>query len=102
MHGRSFKATASHEALFRFAEAAVKSLSQRSPGTIVDGLVRVDIMETDKGNWVVNEFESLEAIYEPPSRDACIVASVNSFLINYWCQVLKREFENGSMNTVCV
>jgi hypothetical protein len=62
IQGRAFSIDP-HEKLLEFATYAVNILSQNCPAFIADGLLRVDIFQTAKGNFVVNEFESLEASY---------------------------------------
>ena len=51
----------SHD-LIAFAHCSVKQLKDAVPGTHTSGIVRVDIMQYND-RLVVNEFESLEAIY---------------------------------------
>jgi hypothetical protein len=65
---------------YSFAEESLRQLKAKRPGTITNGLVRVDIMLSDNGNMVVNEFESLEAVYNTtPSNDICVVNCLKSF-----------------------
>ena len=49
--------------LHAFAEKSIQLLKRNCPSAMVDGLVRVDIMCRFNGEMVVNEFESLEAMY---------------------------------------
>ena len=56
------------------------------PGTIVSGIVRVDIMCLNSGWWVVNEFESYEAItYNKGDREC----DTQSFLNSFWESKIK-------------
>ena len=50
-----------HEDILNFATHAVELLSLNCPFLIVDCLIRVDIFKNKHGNYVVNEFESLDA-----------------------------------------
>jgi hypothetical protein len=84
-----------HSRLFAFAESAVSMLKNAKPYAILDGLVRVDVFETQEkeimvdknGNeitqkrWVINEFESIEAQFTSNARND---AFVYSFLYDYW------------------
>lgn len=45
----------------KFAEDSIAKLRTNCPESLASGLVRVDIMQSDEGHMVVNEFESLEA-----------------------------------------
>ena len=86
--GRAF---ASREELFLFAETAVRILAMRCPGCITSGLVRVDVMTTKEGNYVVNEFEGLEALWEPSARECVeITSACNFFLFKYWHHTVKN------------
>jgi hypothetical protein len=62
---RPFRCTslADFAELISFAGKAITLLCSRCPHTIADGLSRVDIFTTANGDWVVNQFESLEAQY---------------------------------------
>jgi hypothetical protein len=42
---------------------SVKVLLEACPHTICDGLFRVDVFMNQAGDFIVNEFESLEAAY---------------------------------------
>ena len=58
------------------------------------GLIRVDIMETFSGNLIVNEFESLEAVFEPSGHECGEVgARLREFLLTYWVTVVTQAFE---------
>jgi hypothetical protein len=95
---------ASHTRLFDFAEKALKVLKEVSPQTISDGLVRVDIFETQsvetftdefgkegkRNRWVVNEFESLEAQFTGSAKNE---ACVYGFLHNYWKRKVSAAIE---------
>lgn len=48
----------------KFAEESIVELRKNCPESLLSGLVRVDIMQNDEGQMVVNEFESLEADHE--------------------------------------
>ena len=70
-----------HTELFSFAEQSLVILKDRCPSSIVDGLVRVDVMCTDNGDMVVNEFESLEADHGGTIDEEF---AVSTFLTNHW------------------
>lgn len=56
---------------------------------ILDGLVRVDVMLSNSGTLVVNELESLDAVFY--SRRHSEATTVTSFLNHYW---EKKIFES--------
>ena len=92
--GRQYKFAESNH-LSAIAETYLKELVRECPGTIASGHVRVDLMSYND-NIVVNEFESLEAMYCPenPSKDSNKESITYSFLVNYWAQILSnRVFE---------
>ena len=77
--------------LAKVAETYLQELVSRCPGTITSGLVRVDLMSYN-GAIVVNEFESLEAMYCPENnRDSGKEASAYCFLVNYWTNILSNR-----------
>ena len=49
---------------------------------VLDGLVRIDIMMSNDGNLVLNEFEGIEAVYF--SADEVQERTVDCFLEKYW------------------
>jgi len=71
-----------HTHLKAFAETCVKILGEWNCCSIVHGLVRVDIMQTKDGNFVLNEFESFEANYY--SKSHTNEAIVEQFLCEFW------------------
>ena len=92
--GKAFKFATKTTDLFHFAETAVRCLSKRCPASIDAGLIRVDIMETFSGNLIVNEFESLEAVFEPSGHECGEVgARLREFLLTYWVTVVTQAFE---------
>ena len=88
--GKSFSSFP-HKDLFKFAEMAVEILSKRCNGSHSSGLLRVDIMQTSAGNMIVNEFESLEALYM--SASSCQTSSTHSFLREYWARTIYDALE---------
>lgn len=78
----------SQDERFAFARMAIAHLSSKCPETQSKGLVRVDIMQNDSGEMIVNEFESLEAIhYEKSGQDKPKAKLVN-FLNDYYFDML--------------
>lgn len=60
--GKAFMTTKEQKARGQeFALDAIKLVKMMCPFAILDGIVRVDIFQTISGNYVVNEFETLEA-----------------------------------------
>jgi len=52
-------------------------------------------METATGNLVVNEFESLEAVYDTPHNASHQLAGcVKLFLMGYWVNVMDKAFQD--------
>ncbi len=50
-----------HLELFRFAQSAIDAFKARCAGALTDCVFRVDIFQNNDKQFVVNEFESLEA-----------------------------------------
>ena len=75
-----------HTRLRHFAEHAIAELNVNCPSAITDGLVRVDIFENAYKELVVNEFESLEAVYYSKLGQA----SMHSMLVVYWERKIKE------------
>jgi hypothetical protein len=87
---KSGKSFLSKYELFEFAENAMKRLKCKIPSVIADGLTRVDIMVTDDGRIIVNEFESLEATYYSNSVNTNEELITERFLKLYWINKLKE------------
>jgi hypothetical protein len=70
------------EDILPFASQALQKFRDAVPFAITDGLFHIDIFQTAAGQMVVNEFESLDAVYESrvPGGDA----ATYNFLQNYW------------------
>lgn len=72
--------------LVRFAEDAIHLLASRQVTSAwMDQLVRVDIMCTSDGRLVVNEIESIEAMFAGTVADDL---RVTTFLTDYWFEKL--------------
>lgn len=82
--------------LFVFAENSIKLLRRECSHSITDNLVRVDIMVTKDGRFVVNEFESLEANFSGKSVEE--EAKIKTFLISYWYKKIKKYIEKIKLN----
>jgi hypothetical protein len=67
-----------------FAEIAVRRLHVACPSALTEFLVRVDIMESNEGNMIVNEFESFEAMFQTSASEE---VKTQSFLIDHWTDV---------------
>lgn len=71
----------------QFAEKALALLSERCPHAILNGLTRVDIFQTISGSYVVNEYESLEAVTYG-QRDQIKPNQITAAMREYWYDVL--------------
>ena len=76
--------------LFLFAEESLRLLKKSQPGTIDDGLIRVDKMITDEGKMIVNEFESFEASF---AKNEDCERHVNNCLHKFWKSKLDRVYQ---------
>lgn len=101
--GHEYRYNGDMEARYeQFAEEAIFLLKQRMPECILDGLVRVDIFETTRNDergepiWVVNEFESLEAVFECSHADK--KANVCQQLTHYWAAKLTDLIRRAGFN----
>lgn len=68
--------------IVEFASASLQLLRDTLGYSIVDGLVRVDVFQSNSGHLVVNEFESLDANYE--CRKVAYNNATVLFLARYW------------------
>ena len=82
----------------RFAKEASKAFFVGCPGVDTDGLLRVNIMQTSKGRLIVNEFESLEAMYA--SNDMQLTHAVESKLEAYWTNVIESVMNELLLTTL--
>lgn len=80
-HGTSFSSRP-HTRLFDFVRRSVDVFREHCPHAITDGLFRVDVFQTKLGDLVVNEFESLDAVYYCGGRDTSF--HVTNFLREHW------------------
>ena len=95
--GSAFRCASAGDVM-KFAEMAVLCLSRHCPGSQADGLIRVDVMETKHGNLIVNEFESLEAVYETPhNAGAEVEGHLKLFLMAYWVRKVECAFETFTL-----
>jgi len=79
------------EDLVSFAKEMLELLRSSSNHCILDGIVRVDIFKSNSGHLVVNEFESLDALYTGTS-ESC-TNNTDLFLNLYW--------EGKIYNSIC-
>lgn len=70
-----------------FVKRSVGFFRHHCPHAITDGLFRVDVFQTRLGELVVNEFESLDAVYYC-GRDTS--HHVTNFLCEYWVKQLTK------------
>ena len=77
--------------IMSFARLAVDVLAAGNPGLMRDGLLRVDIMQTRNKRMIVNEFESLEALYACSKQ--ADTHRIELFLIDYWRKKLIHLLE---------
>ncbi len=72
----------STEAIVQFCYEVLESLVPFEDIFILDGLVRIDVFESDDGKLMVNELESLEADFV--SSDISEVINVENMMKQYW------------------
>ena len=59
--------------------------------------MRVDVMQNCSGNMIVNEFESLETIYESSDREVAeVMSDVHNFMFTHWLNAIKRSFNEST------
>ena len=83
-HGNS-KRLGEHSSkdLIDFGDKCLRALQEHPEVNVVlDGLVRVDIMLSNEGKLVVNEFEGMEAVYF--STNSGREYDTDHFLQQYW------------------
>lgn len=67
--------------LVDFAKSVMQCIAAHDE-YILNGLVRVDVMQNNEGQLVLNELESLEARHD--TLDETLSAECYSFLFQYW------------------
>jgi len=72
--------------LFDFAIQVHRTLAEQCPNLILDGLMRVDIMELQDQTLVVNEVEGVDSNYSSSRFDS--QCSTEVFLEGYWSNVI--------------
>lgn len=88
--GNKSVAFADKDTLFRFAEQSLRTLKIMRPGTISEGVVRVDIMQRNDGVMIVNEFEGFEARFEKTDKTD---EKVRACLTKFWANKLQHVYE---------
>jgi hypothetical protein len=86
-HGFAFSDKNNINEMMLFAEKTIQSCFAKCPYMIIDGLVRVDVFETQDGRLVVNEFESLEAQHDSIKAEENGLMNMN--LDEYWFEKLQ-------------
>lgn len=81
-----------HEALFQFAEDAIlRAKNSGCPGLIINGILRVDIFQNQRGDFIVNELESLDAEY--CSNNSVGECAAGVFLEVYWYEHIIKSLQ---------
>ena len=75
--------------LHGFVQRAIDEYKKACPYAITDGLFRVDVFQNIYGNFVVNEFESLEAAYYSTKMENEMF--VSEYLAAYWANLLDEN-----------
>jgi hypothetical protein len=78
---KAFPTGKDHCDLFDFVKRAVEVFQDACPHSICDGLFRVDVFMNQANAFIVNEFESLEAVYYGKS---VLESAVTNYLKEYW------------------
>jgi hypothetical protein len=78
---KAFPTGKDHCDLFEFVGRAVKVFQDACPHSICDGLFRVDVFMNQANEFIVNEFESFEAVYYGKS---ILENTVTNHLKEYW------------------
>jgi hypothetical protein len=94
-YSRAFS-TSPHERILQFARQAVEHFKLMCPHAITHQLFRVDIMQTEDGSLVVNEFESIDANFVPNFGASSTSARsyefrVKTFISNFWKEQLESQ-----------
>ena len=79
------------EKVVAFAVSAIAELQASNPGAVAYApLLRVDIMRMQDGRWVVNEFESLEAMSSKKDGTGNHDSNLSTYLETFWVHELTR------------
>ena len=87
---KAFSKNLDHNDVIEFAKSAIAGLKDAMQGDLLLGpVLRVDVMlyqpADGPARFVVNEFESLEALISASGRQAAIIdAQVHTFLVEFW------------------
>ena len=77
--------------LISFARRSVERMLAADPDAVAySPLLRVDIMRMQDGRWVVNEFESLEALTDKKDGSGIQENLTATYLSNFWKCELQR------------
>ena len=79
----------------------LRELKVLCPDAILDGLVRVDIMNCHDGRLVVNEFESLEAQYSRGCGRSTKEEAISQSLQSYWERQIDRCYDLALSKKPC-
>jgi len=74
-----------------FAKECVVRLLSANPNAVAYApILRVDIMRMQNGTWVVNEFESLEALTAKKDHTGDQENKTSTYLVNFWkCDIAR-------------
>jgi hypothetical protein len=77
--------------IIEFAQECVARLLLANPNAIANApLLRVDIMRMQNGVWVVNEFESIEALTDKKDITGQQESKTATYLIGFWKHDIAR------------
>jgi hypothetical protein len=79
------------EEIKNFARECVERLLSANPDAIANApLLRVDIMRLQSGVWVVNEFESMEALTDKKDFTGKQESNTGTYLDKFWQHDIAR------------
>jgi hypothetical protein len=83
--------------ILQFAGIAVARLKKNCPEAITEGLIRVDIFQNKEKQFIVNEFESLDANYQANDGDMTKDSETAEILKIFWFEKFMK-FVNKKEN----
>ncbi len=82
------------EEVIQFAQKCAVRLIGANPDSVAYApLLRVDIMRIQSGEWVVNEFESLEALTDKRDITGVQESLTATYLLSFWKTDIARVLE---------
>lgn len=81
-----------YKVVMEFANEVYDELKTRSQAIILDGLVRIDIMQVQSSKFVVNEIEGVDSNYSSTNPENEVMTQ--NFLKQHWAKIIKEKLQS--------